>query len=96
VLHSEFKYLPEDQMKTQIVVGGIVLALSLFFNIAAQAAQEPNPLFLEASNLSEQLSASSLNDNVKTAFRKRFDDLEREQQDLWILAGQVDGGQCQD
>lgn len=84
-------------MKTLAVVGTIVLTLSLLFNVATQAegAQEPNPLFLEASDLSEQLSVSSLNDNVKTAFRRRFDDLKREQQDLWILAGQVDGGQCQ-
>lgn len=85
-------------MKIPVVVGTIVLALSLVSNMAAQAgeAQEPNPLFLEASDLSEQLSASSLNDNVKNAFRIRFEGLSQVQQQLWDIAGQVDGGQCAD
>lgn len=83
-------------MKISAVIGTIVLALLLLSNVSAQAgeAQQPNPLFLEASDLSEELSASSLNDNVKTAFRKRFGGLAQVQQQLWALAGQVDGGQC--
>lgn len=79
-------------MKT--LIGIIVLALSLPMAAFAEGAQEPNPLFLEASDLAEQLSASSLNDNVKTAFRVRFEGLQREQQYLWAFAGQVDSGQC--
>jgi hypothetical protein len=79
-------------MKT--LFGKIVLVLSLLIAAHAEAAQESNPLFLEASDLAEQLNASSLNDNVKTAFRTRFENLKQEQQDLWVLAGQVDGGQC--
>lgn len=82
-------------MKALVIVGKSFLALSLFFNVAAQAAQEPNPLFLEASDLSEQLNMSALNDNVKSAFQIRFEGLKREQQELWVFAGQVDGGQCQ-
>lgn len=83
-------------MKMQVVVGTIILALSFLSNMAAQAgeAQQPNPLFLKAGDLAEQLSASSLNDNVKTAFRTRFEGLKQTQEQLWILAGQVDGGQC--
>lgn len=84
-------------MKISVVVGAIVLALSLLFSMAVQAgeAQQPNPLFLTASDLAEELSTSSLNDNVKNAFRIRFEGLEQVQKQLWDLAGQVDGGQCQ-
>jgi len=83
-------------MRTLPVVWTLVLTLLLITATHAESAQEPNPLFLEASGLLEQLSASSLDDNVKTAFRKRFESLEQEQQELWTLAGQVDGGECQE
>lgn len=85
-------------MKTPAVVGIIVFALTLLSNMAAQAedAQELNPLFLEVSDLSEQLSASSLNDNAKTAWSMRFDGLKQVQQELFNLGGQVNSGQCRE
>lgn len=83
-------------MKTCITIGTIVLALSLTFNITVQAAQEPNPLFIEARNLWQQLSASSIDTDAKASYGKRFGDLARDQQQLWSLAGQVDSGQCMD
>jgi hypothetical protein len=85
-------------MKTLLAVGTIVFTLSLLPNMAAQAAdaQRPNPLFLEAKNLSQQLSVSALNDNAKNAWRRRFNDLEEVQKQLWDLAGQVDRGQCKE
>lgn len=83
-------------MKTGTAVGAMALALSLIFTMAthAEEAQQVNPLFAEAGELADQLSASSLNDNVKNAFRKRFEGLSQTQQQLWDLAAQVDGGQC--
>jgi len=83
-------------MKTRVVAGTIFLVLSLLFNIAAQAAQEPNPLFIEARNLWQQLSASSIASDTKAGFGRRFGDLARVQQQLWSLAGQVDSGACTD
>lgn len=85
-------------MKTHVVVGTIVLALSLLLIGAAQAgdAQQENPLFLEAKDMAERLDNSSLNDNAKLHWRQRFQALAEEQERLWALAGQVDGGQCKD
>jgi hypothetical protein len=61
---------------------------------SAVSAQIPNPLFVEAQDISQQLNSSTLNDNDKTEWVKRFHDLEQEQQLLWCLAKQVDSGQC--
>lgn len=83
-------------MKIIDVVGTIVLVLSLLSNGAAQAgdAQQENPLFVEARNLWQQISASSLDNDTKAPYGKRFGDLAAEQRSLWSLAGQVDSGAC--
>lgn len=85
-------------MKIPVAVRvAVVMLASLFAVIAyADGAQQPNPLFVEASGLSQQLAASSLNDNARTAWARRFQGLEEVQQQLWSLAGQVDAGQCTD
>lgn len=83
-------------MKIIAVVKIIVLALVFLSNGVAQAgdAQQENPLFVEARNLWQQISASSLDNDVKAPYGKRFGDLAAEQQSLWSLAGQVDNGAC--
>jgi len=58
----------------------------------AVSVRIPNPLLVEAQDISQQLNSSTLND--KTEWVKRFHDLEHEQQLLWSLAEQVDSGQC--
>ena len=58
----------------------------------AASVQIPNPLFVEALNISQQLNSSMLND--KSEWNKRFHDLEQEQKLLMSLAEQVDSGQC--
>lgn len=85
-------------MKIFAIVGTIVLALSLLLAGAAQAedAQQENPLFVEARNLWQQISASSLDNGAKAPYGKRFGDLAAEQRSLWSLAGQVDSGACAD
>lgn len=44
-------------MKTHVIAGTVLLALSILFSMigASEGAQEPNPLFLEARNLWQQL-----------------------------------------
>lgn len=58
----------------------------------AASVQIPNPLFVEAQDISQELNSSILND--KSEWTKRFHNLEQEQQLLMSLAEQVDGGQC--
>lgn len=58
----------------------------------AVSAKIPNPLLVEAQDISRQLNSSTLND--KSEWDRRFHDLEQEQQLLWSLAEQVDSGQC--
>lgn len=85
-------------MKTLLIVGTILLAISLLSNRAAQAEewQGINPLFVEAHELWQQADSSTLNDNTKNALRTRFDTLEQEQRKLWRLVGQIEEGQCRD
>jgi hypothetical protein len=85
-------------MKILFDVRIIVLALVLLVNGVAQAgdAQQENPLFVEARNLWQQISASSLDNDTKAPYGKRFGDLAVEQRSLWSLAGQVDSGACTD
>jgi hypothetical protein len=83
----------ENQMKAQ-VVAGMFLAVLLLSNLAAQAGQEENPLFIEGKNMAEELDISSLNDNAKLHWAQQFKALANEQQQLWEVAGQVVGGQC--
>lgn len=83
-------------MKIIAVVKIIVLALVFLSNGVAQAgdAQQENSLFVEARNLWQQISASSLDNGAKAPYGKRFGDLAAEQRSLWSLAGQVDSGAC--
>lgn len=83
-------------MKILAVVRIIVLALVLLSNGVAQAgdAQQENPLYVEARNLWQQISASSLDNGTKAPYGQRFGNLAAEQQSLWSLAGQVDSGAC--
>lgn len=62
--------------------------------LCADRSQIPNPLFVEARNIAQQLNSSTLNDKDETELPKRFHELEQEQQLLWVLAEQVDRGQC--
>lgn len=66
------------------------------FSVSAYAgrAQQQNPLFLEASQLSGQLNSSSLDAANKASLSKRFDDIKRVQQELWVLSGRIDSGEC--
>lgn len=85
-------------MKILAIVKTIVLAVSLLLIGAAQAeaAQQENPLYVEARNLWQQISESSLDNGAKAPYGKRFGDLAAEQRSLWSLAGQVDSGACAD
>ena len=60
------------------------------------AAQQENPLFVQARALADQVASSSLSDDQKAGFAQRFASLQAEQQNLWQLAGDVDGGRCVD
>lgn len=85
-------------MKILVVFGTIVLALSLLSNVTAQAddAKRDNPLWLEATNMLEELDMSSLNDNAKHYWHRRFNTLAEVQVSLSEWAGQVDRGQCKE
>lgn len=85
-------------MKTRVIAGTMLLALSILFSMigTSEGAQEPNPLFLEARNLWQQLSASRMPADEKATYGKRFGDLARVQRQLWDFAGQVDSGACAD
>jgi hypothetical protein len=72
------------------------LALGLGHGVRAGEAQQQNPLFLQAQAIAAQVASSSMSDELKTGFAERIGVLAAEQQNLWSLAGQVDGGQCAD
>ena len=59
-------------------------------------AQEENPLFVEASNLIDQIKFADLQESVVQYWANRYADLQTTQQHLWQVAGQVDDGRCQD
>ena len=79
-----------------VCVKAAVFAVALMANVpaAAAAAQQENPLFSEAHQLWQQISASALNPDTKAAYGQRFGDLASEQRQLWDEAGLVDAGQC--
>lgn len=79
-----------------VEIFSIVLFSMISITVYSEEAQQSNPLFVEAQNLLQQLNSSSLNDNAKIAWTRRFSNLEQTQQQLWVLAGQVDAGQCLD
>src|SRR5260221_9900686 len=59
-------------------------------------AQQENPLFAQARALADQVASSSMSEDQKGSFANRFAALQAEQQSLWQLAGDVDGGRCAD
>src|SRR5436190_9884690 len=63
---------------------------------AVAEAQQENPLFAQARALAEQVASSSMSEDQKGSFANRFAALQAEQQSLWQLAGEVDGGSCVD
>jgi len=63
---------------------------------ALAEAQQENPLFVQARTIAAEVAASSLPAEAKADFQQRFAALQAEQQDLWRLAGEVDGGSCTD
>ncbi len=71
------------------------LALGSGHGALAEAQQE-NPLFLQAQTIAAQVASSSMSEELKAGFAERIGTLSAEQQNLWSLAGQVDGGQCAD
>lgn len=62
----------------------------------ADQAQQVNPLFVQAQAVAAEVASSSLPAEQKADFQQRFAALQAEQQNLWQLAGQVDGGGCTD
>ncbi|MDO8288959.1 MAG: hypothetical protein Q7T44_07050 [Parvibaculum sp.] len=72
----------------------VVLVICVAFSPAAKAAQEINPLFVQAQQYAAQVASSSASDDVKAGFAQRFATLQGRQQQLWQLAGEVDAGQC--
>lgn len=74
------------------IVGTIVFGDAWGEMPVAESVRIPNPLFVEAKDIWQQLNSSTLDD--KTGWAKRFHDLEQEQQLLWSIAEQVDSGQC--
>jgi hypothetical protein len=62
----------------------------------ADQAQQVNPLFAQAQTIAAQVASSSLPAEQKADFQQRFAALQAEQQNLWQLAGEVDGGACTD
>jgi hypothetical protein len=74
-----------------------VLMIALSLSVAAWGdAQTPNPLYQEAHDLWQQVSASAMSVDQKAALGKRFGDLAATQQQLWSEAGDVDQGECTD
>src|SRR5579859_3689368 len=80
------------------VIRACILALMLLPAVIAYAddAQRPNPIFLQARDLWQKISASQMPADQKAAFGKRFGDLAAEQRRLWDEAGAVDRGECAD
>ncbi len=62
----------------------------------ADDAQRPNPIYLQARDLWQKISASQMPKDQKAVFGKRFGDLAAEQRQLWNEAGAVDRGECSD
>lgn len=89
-MHSQLSLLFPVRLFSGIVLLLVCLALSP----QARAAQEANPLFLLAQQMSAQVASSSAPDDVKASFAQRFSALSSQQQQLWQLAGEVDAGQC--
>ena len=71
-------------------------ALMLCMGAWADGAQTPNPLYLQARDLWQRISASQMPTDQKADFGKRFGDLAAEQRQLWSEAGAVDSGECAD
>ncbi len=74
-----------------------VLAVALLpagTKVTIGAAQVLNPLYVQARNLWQQMSASSIAVSTKAEYGRRFGDLANEQRRLWQLAAQVDARQC--
>jgi hypothetical protein len=88
--------ISEDYAMNIRVSHAIFLVLSLLANgaVLAQEAQVLNSSYVEARDLWQQLSASSIPPDEKAPYGKRFGNLAEEQRNLWSLAGQVDRGQC--
>jgi hypothetical protein len=81
------------------VAAGFCACLAVFIlagAASADQAQQENPLFGQARAIADQVAASGLPDGTKAEIAQRFAALVAEQQSLWQLAGQVDGGQCAD
>lgn len=74
----------------------LVSALALSMGAWADEAQTPNPLYLQARDLWQRVSASQMPTDQKAAFGQRFGDLAAEQRQLWSEAGAVDSGECAD
>src|SRR5262249_35156203 len=78
----------------------VAVAAALISLVSADGAladaQQENPLFVQARALADQAASSSLSDDQKSGFAQRFAALQAEQQTLWQLAGDVDGGRCAD
>lgn len=62
----------------------------------ADQAQQVNPAFVQAQAVAAEVASSSLPAEQKADFQRRFAALQAEQQNLWQLAGEVDGGGCTD
>ena len=73
-----------------VVAATLVLAVPAL----ADQAQQENPLFVQAREIAAEVAASSLSTEAKADFAQRFAALQSEQQELWRLAGDVDGGAC--
>src|SRR5690242_10240334 len=78
------------------IVAAATALFTLAFAVSALAAQQENPLFVQARALADQAASSSLSDDQKAGFAQRFAALQSVQQTLWQLAGDVDGGRCAD
>lgn len=55
---------------------------------------QQNQLFLEATQLSEKINTSSVDPAHKTDLLKRFEDIKLIQQELRILGGRIEIGEC--
>lgn len=76
----------------------VLLSITLLSSAGAWAdgAQTPNPLYQQAHDLWQRISASQMPQDQKAAFGQRFGDLAAEQRQLWSEAGSVDQGECTD
>lgn len=87
----------QPRLRTQIPrIFFLSIVLSLSTSAWADGAQTPNPLYLQARDLWQRISASQMPTDQKAGFGKRFGDLAAEQRQLWSEAGAVDSGECSD